>query len=313
MDMRAFNRWAGHRGLIRRGTFDAGYALHVLLSATFGQSALQPFRLFAPSRGRTATLYAYSKFDATALKRIAQDVGTPDCLGVVKPSVIQSKAMPMEFAHGRRLAFDVRVRPVRRLRNGFEDSQSGRAYSKGAEVDAFFLNAVRLFPAGGVEADKSAAAAGETREVVYGKWLAERFGEAARIEECRLAAFSRSRTLRGDGVGPEGPDATLHGVLRVTTPERFPELLRKGVGRHKAFGFGMLLLRPNSSRPGVEAAAAIAVTATATIPQLGFIHEDPGQCFCLTLLTCTATPSPFLLRFEPPKQVIPRLMETSSG
>ena len=250
MDMRAFNRWAGQRGLIRRGAFDAGYALHVLLSATFGKSALQPFRLFAPSRGRSATLYAYSDFDATALKSIAQDVGTPDCLGVVKPSVIQSKAMPPEFARGRRLAFDVRVRPVRRLRAGFEDSQSGRAYSKGAEVDAFFLNAVRRFPTGGVDVDESAVAAGETPEAVYRKWLAERFVEAARIEECRLAAISRSRTIRGDGLGPEGPDATLLGVLSVTTPERFSELLRKGVGRHKAFGFGMLLLRPTSSRPG---------------------------------------------------------------
>ena len=251
MDMRVFNRWAGQRGLIKRDVFDAGYALHVLLSATFGQSALQPFRLFAPSRGSSATLYAYSDSDAAALKRIAQDVGTPDCLGVLKPSVIQSKAMPMEFARGRRLAFDVRVRPVRRLRNNFEDSQSGRAYSKGREVDAFFLNAVRRFYAGGVDADKSAAAAGETREAIYRKWLAERFGEAARIDECRLAAFSRSRTIRGDGMGPEGPDATLRGVLSVTTPERFPELLRKGVGRHKAFGFGMLLLRPPSSRPGI--------------------------------------------------------------
>jgi hypothetical protein len=31
----------------------------------------------------------------------------------------------------------------------------------------------------------------------------------------------------------------------------------------------------------VEGAAAIAVTATATIPQLGFIHEDSGQSFML--------------------------------
>ena len=35
----------------------------------------------------------------------------------------------------------------------------------------------------------------------------------------------------------------------------------------------------NHASSAVEAAAAIAVTATATIPQLGFIHEDPGQSF----------------------------------
>jgi CRISPR-associated protein Cas1 len=33
----------------------------------------------------------------------------------------------------------------------------------------------------------------------------------------------------------------------------------------------------------VEGAAAIAVTATATIPQLGFVHEDSGQSFVLDI------------------------------
>lgn len=37
----------------------------------------------------------------------------------------------------------------------------------------------------------------------------------------------------------------------------------------------------NHAASAVEAAAAIAVTATATIPQLGFIHEDSGQSFVL--------------------------------
>lgn len=37
----------------------------------------------------------------------------------------------------------------------------------------------------------------------------------------------------------------------------------------------------NHAASAVEAAAAIAVAATATIPQLGFIHEDAGQSFVL--------------------------------
>jgi len=39
----------------------------------------------------------------------------------------------------------------------------------------------------------------------------------------------------------------------------------------------------NHAASAVEAAAAIAVSATATIPQLGFIHEDPGQSFVLDI------------------------------
>ena len=50
LNMRKFSRWAGSRGLIRRGSFDAGYAFHVLLSAMFGKGVLQPFRLFASER-----------------------------------------------------------------------------------------------------------------------------------------------------------------------------------------------------------------------------------------------------------------------
>lgn len=39
----------------------------------------------------------------------------------------------------------------------------------------------------------------------------------------------------------------------------------------------------NHASSAVEAAAAIAVAATATIPQLGFVHEDPGQSFVLDI------------------------------
>lgn len=39
----------------------------------------------------------------------------------------------------------------------------------------------------------------------------------------------------------------------------------------------------NHAASAVEAAAAIAVSATSTIPQLGFIHEDSGQSFVLDI------------------------------
>ena len=39
----------------------------------------------------------------------------------------------------------------------------------------------------------------------------------------------------------------------------------------------------NHASSAIEGAAAIAVAATATIPQLGFIHEDPGQSFVLDI------------------------------
>ena len=44
--------------------------------------------------------------------------------------------------------------------------------------------------------------------------------------------------------GVERPDALFTGEITVADPEAFCRLLARGVGRHRAFGFGMLLLRP---------------------------------------------------------------------
>ena len=255
INMRAFHRWAGERGLIRRGAFDAGFALHVLLSGLFGKAALQPFRLFAPERRRTGSIYAYADMDGDALRQTAQAVGTPDCLAALEPERLRSKALTTGFDPGQRLGFDLRVRPVRRLRHGLRDPQSDQVLSPGAEVDAFRAAALNRFPDGwtigpGEETPGAATMRGR-RGDVYAEWLVERFGGAALVEPgtCRLAAFHRSRAVRGDGIGPEGPDATLHGILTVGDADAFAALLRKGVGRHKAYGYGMLLLRPPGMAP----------------------------------------------------------------
>lgn len=250
-DMRNFNRWAGRRGLVRYGSFDAGYALHVLLSAMFGKSALQPFRLFAPERRRNAALYGYASVDETELRRTAAAAATPDCLDVVNPNEMRSKRMPPNFERGRRLGFDLRLRPVRRLRRALSDGQLDRSLPRGVEVDAFRLEVVRKFPSGWSDPDVAAVKAGVTRESVYREWLSERFGDAVAVEECRLVSFRRTQAVRGNGKGPEGPDAILHGTLAVSDQETFARTLRHGIGRHRAYGYGMLLLRP-PSRPAPE-------------------------------------------------------------
>ena len=245
LDMRRFNRWAGDRELIRRGTFDAGYAFHILLSSMFGKGVLQPFRLFASERRRRAALYAYSCVDQTELRSTAAAVSPPDCEAVVDPRRLRSKPMPTHFDQGERLGFDLRLRPVRRLRSDLPDAQIGASLMRGSEVDAFRLELIRRFPAKSGKPSVSAAAkAGVTRQSVYSKWLSERLGDAVAVERCELVAFQRNRVVRGDSGGPEGPDATVHGTMKVADEEEFGRILRKGVGRHRAYGYGMLLLRP---------------------------------------------------------------------
>ena len=244
LDMRAFNRWAGQRGLLRRGAFDPDFALHILLSAMFGKRALQPFRLFWSERRRAASLYAYADADHEALQEVAAVAAPPDCIAPLNPAALRSKPMPSTFAGGRRLGFDLRVRPVRRLRRDLHDTQARAVVAEGREVDAFRLALLQQFPDGWRESGAPARHNGLSRESTYAAWLSERLAGAAKLDECRLSSFSRSRAVRGDGLGPEGPDATLQGTLCVQDPESFARRLRDGVGRHRAYGYGMMLLRP---------------------------------------------------------------------
>ena len=246
INMHTFNRWAADRGLIRRGTFDEGFSLHILLCSTFGKSALQPFRLFSSPRKRAANLYAYSDLAASELIEIANTVALPDCLSVLDICKLRGRPMRTEFATGQRLGFDIRVRPIRRLSSS---RATGRECNlrKGSEVDAFTMERQQLSGYHGVTSQARSIA---RRELVYSQWLAERFADAAMINPagCKLVAFRRTRTTRGDGPGPEGPDATIQGELTVDDPKAFANRLRTGIGRHRAYGYGMLLLRPPSRR-----------------------------------------------------------------
>ncbi|WP_420635254.1 type I-E CRISPR-associated protein Cas6/Cse3/CasE [Candidatus Palauibacter sp.] len=235
---------------MRRGVFDEGYALHVLLSGIFGKAVLQPFRTFRPSRSRTATLYAYSNHDQQALRRLADAAAPPESLQVIDLASVRTKPMPVLLCAGQRIGFDIRVRPVRRLGRDLADSQSGKVLRKGREIDAFRLELLHQFPDGWRDPD-GARMAGMSRTVVYGKWLAERLAGAADVvpKSCRVAAFRRRRVVRGNGQGPEGPDAVLHGECVVRDPVDFATKIRKGVGRHRAYGYGMLIARPPGTDP----------------------------------------------------------------
>jgi CRISPR system Cascade subunit CasE len=230
VDMQSLYRWSAHRNLAA----DEGRALHHLLSELFGKGVLQPFRLMVAPGARAGTIYAYSQKDALSLQQTAQESGVPDAAQVCDPARVAAKAMPQGWKEGRRLAFDVRVRPVRRL------LRAAGSFAKGAEIDAFLVDAFRSNPAGRPELG------GADRGTAYLHWLKERLGSAADVKSARLVHFERSIVHRGNSQ-QEGPDATFHGELVVTDGMKFAERLAKGVGRHTAYGYGMLLLRPARS------------------------------------------------------------------
>lgn len=234
VDLRQLHLWAGNRQAPGRGS-DEGLTLHHLLGEVFGPGVLQPFRLMVAPAGRHGTLLAYSGHDADVLRRSAGLSQTPSDAAAIRLDRLRSIPRPdSAWKPGQHIGFDLRMRPVVRLASPL----SGRTadgqpltFRKGAEVDAFLARALR-----GEEV---------TREAVYLDWLAARLAPGAKLvrETSRLASFRREIAIR-DGRRLEGPDATVHGTLTVTDVAAFARLLAGGIGRHRSYGYGMLLLRP---------------------------------------------------------------------
>ena len=242
--LRDLHLWAGAHKL--GGGVDEGVVLHHLLGETFGPAALQPFRLLVAEGGQAGTLYAYAGRDASALRQAALASLTPGQEAVIRLDRLRSIPRPASiWREGQRVGFDVRLRPVVRLHSelaGRTEEGEPVLLRKGAEVDAFLARSLR-------EEAKNKDI--PNREAVYLDWLGERLTGVARLEKetTRLASFRRQVAFR-QGRRLEGPDATVHGTLVVTDPGAFTATLAAGIGRHRAYGYGMLLLRP-PQRPRV--------------------------------------------------------------
>lgn len=110
-------------------------------------------------------------------------------------------------------------------------------------------------------------------------------------EDLRLMTARRMYALRLGEVVPHADLDVLRGIEGARMKESYALIARQvGVawrGRRYDRGNPLAADLPNQAlnhaASAVEAAAAIAVAATATIPQLGFIHEDAGQSFVLDI------------------------------
>jgi CRISPR system Cascade subunit CasE len=230
-DAKALAVWATRHGVLSPDG-DYGYALHGLLSAAFGEQAPKPFRYMDNKQG----LLAYT-LESLETLRLNASLTTPDVARALGLGELDARPFPSVWKEGQALGFEVRVRPVIRAKDG-------------RERDAF-LHAVDAIPA--AEGDGIAQ-----RAMIYGDWLAKQFAieGAAQIIQAQMEEFRLTRVLRKASAGENGkrkshpvtgPDALFKGQLLVGNPDAFARLLARGVGRHRAFGFGMLLLKPASS------------------------------------------------------------------
>ncbi|CAH1904944.1 CRISPR associated protein [Candidatus Nitrotoga sp. HW29] len=230
-DAKALAAWATRHSVLSPDG-DYGYALHGLLSAAFGEQAPKPFRYLGGRQG----LLAYTEASLDVL-RMNASLATPDVARALGLDNFDARQFPSVWKEGQALGFEVRVRPVIRAKDG-------------RERDAF-LHTADAIPA--TEGGRLAQ-----RAMIYSDWLAKQFAVdgAAQIIQAQMDEFRLTRVLRKASIGENGkrkshvvtgPDAVFKGQLQVDNPEAFARLLARGVGRHRTFGFGMLLLRPASS------------------------------------------------------------------
>lgn len=220
--------WATRFGLTAGGD-DLGYALHTLLTSAFGEAAPKPFRYFGDARG----LLAYTTHDPAALQLTSQ-LAAPDVHAALGLDRFATRNFPLCWTPGQKLGFELRIRPVLRT-------------SQGKERDVFLAAIDKR-----VEGSEALS-----REAIYADWLRAELarGDAASVDHLELESFRLSASLRkgASSIGKRptrrvaGPDVVFSGQLTVRDTDGFASLLTRGIGRHRAFGFGMLLLRPPES------------------------------------------------------------------
>lgn len=227
----------GQRRRFPERTPDEDYLVHCALGEVFGDDAPQPFALTGRTREHRVIVHGYSVIEQAALRERAQRFADPSVYQIIDWATLASKPMPTMWPSGTVLGFTVRACPVVRMKN------AGEHHRAGAEVDAFHARCWAV-------ADRKIPV---DREVVYREWLGQQLDRhgGARLLEVGLERFQVGRLLRRTHEESrrshmcKRPDASLGGTLEVTDGEIFAKLLRRGIGRHRSFGFGMLLLKPS--------------------------------------------------------------------
>jgi len=213
-------RFAFEHG-IRQEDETLGYTLHAWLTALFGEAAPKPFRYFE----RRQEVLAYAPVDAQSLLMIAEERGSLAALAALDTENAASKPMPTQWRAGQRVHLEVLTCPVSR---------------KDAEEKDVYLRAL----------DRQNDAT-PSRAEVYRQWFARQWQETVALEQVELLGMSaRARLLRrardrGNRLlSIERPQALFAAEAVIRDPARFAGYLSRGIGRHRAFGFGMVLLAP---------------------------------------------------------------------
>lgn len=232
LDPVALIRFLQSQGLNRREDEDLGYGVHAWLTSAFGSLAPRPFRLFMSSKDRRPPkILGYAQQSHFTLVEKAKSFAEPFTLSVCDlDKHIASREMPARWVEGTHLRFEVLACPV------------GRKSRSGVEKDVYLIRQ-----------DSLAEDAKLTREAVYTEWLARQLASACDVQNTAVDGFRLVAQSRRSGSKDKDkkrlarllrPQAHMRGMLRVRDSMAFGKIVTRGIGRHRAFGYGMLLLKP---------------------------------------------------------------------
>ena len=206
---------------------DRDYLVHNAMRLAFGEKAPQPFEVFQNGDNSLKVL-GYCDHTRDNLLKEMEFLAEPLLTETFPKEAIRFKNMPESWEVGRTFGFRLRCCPISRKRD-----EKGRIIERDS-----FLSACEHDPEGEHE-----------RESVYLKWLQEHIcrAEGAELLETKVKGFRLSEFKRRDERRKPKkiirPEVIFEGILKVIDSSAFASMLRNGIGRHKAFGFGTIFLR----------------------------------------------------------------------
>lgn len=213
-------RFAHEHGIVQEDP-TLGYTLHAWLTALFGQQAPKPFRYME----RRGEVLGYARQPAAELLKWAQAFASAQAWVTLDTEGVASKPMPGEWRSGQRLWLEVLTCPVSR-----KDDEEKDVYLRA--LDRMGANT-------------------PPRPEIYCQWFAAQWGEAIELQKVQLLGMTdrspllrRSRKSGNHLRHVERPQALFGADAVVHDGRAFAEKLARGIGRHRAFGFGMVLLAP---------------------------------------------------------------------
>lgn len=206
---------------------DPDRTAHCLLAESFGKESMpKPFVIKTRQENGhlLGSILAYTPLSEHELRAAAEVNQKLAHAAVMSPRSIATVNVGSNWEKGQTLLFEVRVRPTKR-------SSSRDVKNPGSEQDIYL----------GAPPDM-------TRAEAYCQWVSNLLLKQGCLQtepdSMAMVQFANRRVRRQNSSRwIFGPDATITGAATVIDAVQMMAALSGGIGRHKGYGYGMLLVR----------------------------------------------------------------------